>query len=321
MSDDLLGYLFDTLDLEEQKAIEERLEREPALRAELERLRQLTCPLATDDIIEPPLGLAARTVEAIQRGEPIQPIPLTASIPTTREWPESAPRMRAVDFVVAASVLGIAAMLVFPAIASLRGDQARILCTEQLRKVGVALAMYAQQESEQLPFVAPSGPTNNAGIFALSLKARELVTDPRTFLCPAAANGIVLLPEPLKYLSDNSAFDRERIRMYMSGSYGYMLGYHANGIHQGFARASDNHPVVADRPPRSDEVHFVNSPNHQDTGQNVLYADGSVRWLPSRIVVYDDIFRNRNCEVAAGVDASDVVIGASEATPYPNIQL
>ena len=72
---------------------------------------------------------------------------------------------------------------------------------------------------------------------------------------------------------------------------------------------------MADALGRSD-LH-ANSDNHGRRGQNVLFVGGAVRWCVTRDVgpSCDDIFLNRNNEVAAGLCHEDVVLGAGDASP------
>src|SRR5436309_9956542 len=74
-------------------------------------------------------------------------------------------------------------------------------------------------------------------------------------------------------------------------------------------------PILADRPPSDGTP--GNSPNHGGAGQNVLFLDGHVRFVPGRTIgdPDDDIFLNRANTVAAGVDNRDVVLGASASRP------
>ena len=81
---------------------------------------------------------------------------------------------------------------------------------------------------------------------------------------------------------------------------------------------------MADRPPfkegetggRSD----VNSLNHDGTGQNVLFVDGSVTFCKTTAIGIDRdaIYVNRKNEIAAGTDSKDTVLGASWASPSSN---
>lgn len=311
MDEDLVGYVLDSLEPKEQERIEELLDADPALQAEVARLRQLLLPLAADDSIEPPPGLAADTFQIIQQSRRNSTLS-----DTQREWAPSTTRLRPVDFIVAATILLMVSMLVLPAIARLRGDQQRIMCSDHLRRIGTALAMYVDQEGS-LPFVDAHSAMNNAGSFAVQLKAKGLIDSGSSFICPSANNAVYLIPEPEQYAAalDNPA-RIANFRRYMSGSYGYRMGYEADGQYHGNDAASSRQALVSDRPPRVEEVRFVNSPNHDGRGQNVLYADGAVRWLPTRIYGQDDLFLNLKGQVGVGIGPNDTVIGASESTPY-----
>jgi hypothetical protein len=312
VNDDLLGYLFDALEPEETAALEKRLDEDPELRARLESLRRLTIPLSDDDNIPPPEGLAGRAVSALFCQPTSVAVPQIAPVV---EWDGPAPhRWRAIDLAVASAILIVAASLALPAIAGMRGDQARVLCANQLRNVGIALHIYSQQEKGMLPPVDPCGPLNNAGSFAVALMTKELLKGPEDLLCPGANSGIVRVPTVNQFLA--AMEDKTRLdafRVYMGGSYGYTLGFRDPDRKNGFMLDSPYRPVVADRPARGDETMFTNSPNHGDRGQNVLFLDGGVRWHIIPMIGNDEIYRNRNSEVGSGLDRHDFVIGASEA--------
>jgi prepilin-type processing-associated H-X9-DG protein len=116
-----------------------------------------------------------------------------------------------------------------------------------------------------------------------------------------------------------SEADFDRCAPVLALCYAYSLGYrgpdgtlHGPGDH---AQASFSQtPIMADSPPA--EGVLSNSINHGGSGQNVLFADGHVTFLPKRTLgAGDDIFVNRDGQVAAGVDASDIVLGHSGARP------
>ncbi|MFO0944640.1 MAG: hypothetical protein U1D30_01645 [Planctomycetota bacterium] len=311
--DDLIGYVFDALEPAEQERIEAKIASDPELAKKVDELRRMVIPLAADDVIVPADDLAARTIERIANHDSRRP-----TVRPITEWGGGNVTIRPLDFIVAATLFGVAALLAIPALIQLRGDQERILCAEQFRRLGVALAMYAEQEHNQLPFVAESGPMNNAGVFAIQLKERELLPDAKALVCPGANNSVVMVPDPKKWIDSSLPhFERDHFRRYMGGSYGYLLGYQDSGKHLGFSVQSTSQPVMSDRPPRAEEeIQFVNSPNHANRGQNVLYADGSVRWLPRPQYGKDQLFRNDNGDVGAGLHCTDAVIGVSESTPY-----
>ena len=64
------------------------------------------------------------------------------------------------------------------------------------------------------------------------------------------------------------------------------------------------------------------SANHGGRGQNVLFEDGSIRFIrhvPDPPHLPDDPFHNLDGEVAAGRAFDDAVIGASSDRPIPQI--
>lgn len=324
MKDDLIGYLLDALEPSEQDRIERRIDEEPRAREELERLRAAIVPLAWDDAIEPPAGLAARTLSAIETvAGATAAAPGAGLPPPVRDVASGPNRFRAIDVITAGGVIAAALVLILPAISNLRVDQDRIVCAERLRSLGVALAMYADVERGRLPFVSPAGPMNNAGIFSVMLKARDLLPTARSLVCPSANNLVVSVPSVEQYLGGQSnPHVNDRYRRLMAGSYSYPVGYQEDGRHEGVLRGDGYLPVLADRPARPGEATALlkgNSPNHGGRGQNVLYADGRVRWLPTPMAGKDNIFLNDACMVGAGNGPGDAVLGVSEATPYPTI--
>jgi prepilin-type processing-associated H-X9-DG protein len=118
----------------------------------------------------------------------------------------------------------------------------------------------------------------------------------------------------LRAMSDE---DFEQRSPTLTMCYAYSLGYRdpvggqcAPGVIKG---SWSQTPIMADRPPA--EGLLLNSINHGGTGQNVLFADGSVQFLANRTRGGDDIFINRAGRVAAGLDAADIVLGYSAARP------
>jgi hypothetical protein len=314
MSDeDLLGYLFDAVEPSDSERIERELEKDPLARARLEELRRVNRLLAEDDNIDPPIGLAANALNLVQRHM------VAADRAATREWSEPVSRMRAVDFAVVSSILGLAAVLVFPAIATLRGDQARLTCADGMRALGVALNVYSKTENGQLPFVDQKGPLSNAGSYSVALKERELIPNLRHLICPGSNIGVVMVPtfEELQRAANDP--DRMKtLKRYMGGSYGYLMGYQDAAGYHGRTLSKDALPILSDRPPRGEEMlGSPNSPNHGYAGQNVLFADGGVRWLPGPTWHSENFFQNNYGRMAAGMNLNDLVIGASDDSPHP----
>jgi prepilin-type processing-associated H-X9-DG protein len=80
----------------------------------------------------------------------------------------------------------------------------------------------------------------------------------------------------------------------------------------------DRVPIMADCPPFDGRGRggAGNSRAHGGTGQNVLFIDGSVRFVTSRQVTPgDDMYLNFDDRILAGVREGDTVLAASDASP------
>jgi len=121
--------------------------------------------------------------------------------------------------------------------------------------------------------------------------------------------------EKLRGLKDDE-FDQE-VADKLLGSYAYSLGYRdAAGQYHSLRREGNEHlPIMADRPPPDPSA--GNSPNHGGQGQNVLFIGGDVKFLIEPTIHDDHIYLNQEKKVAAGVNESDIVLGASKARPNP----
>jgi hypothetical protein len=76
-----------------------------------------------------------------------------------------------------------------------------------------------------------------------------------------------------------------------------------------------NHVLLGDAP--QDGRPGRTSANHAGRGQTYLYEDGRVDWRTALPEIGDDPFYNRHGDVAAGLDETDIVLGASGDRPLP----
>jgi prepilin-type processing-associated H-X9-DG protein len=174
---------------------------------------------------------------------------------------------------------------------------------------------YRDQHGKLPEFVG--GPRNVAGMVAPVLKEAGVL--PATFSVNCPGNGGF---QPCSYTQGElqtlpvERFVQEAPKLLTS--YAYSLGYRdPDGAWHAVARPDDQGeamvPLMADTPPAGAAP--GNSLNHGGRGQNVLYLDGHVRFLPQRKVAGDDLFLNRANRVAAGLDSSDAVLGYSASRP------
>src|SRR5689334_14479005 len=109
MDADLIGYLLNALEPEEQRRVAAHLAANPEARARLEALNRSLTPLRADaEDFDPPPGLAGRTLARVAgpacRGLPRAPRPLGRAAAGRPTW-------RRADALVAAAVLLVAAGL------------------------------------------------------------------------------------------------------------------------------------------------------------------------------------------------------------------
>jgi hypothetical protein len=320
----LLGYVLGALDQHEVVAAEELLLLRPELHDELDRLRELLDPL--DDIPndeEPPANLAERTCNLVEfhaRREdeslPLEPTtqsPARSIVLTGEGSPWSS-----MDMFVAIGICLTLAFLFFPALAASR-DQARTMqCQNQLSHLGLALNMYYDRFGTY-PAIPADGDLSFAGIFASSLRQTGLLEDDTDLLCPASPmaesferwSGVHTVEE---YSDPNSKVNLTELRQ-SGGSYAYCLGVFDDGQY--------GTPEQNDRPTFAllGDGSWTNRDGrygHGKNGQNLLYLDGSVRWVHTVGLDYlpDHPYRNLRGQVSAGLTPDDAVLGDSTMAPF-----
>ena len=315
MREDLVGYLVGALDRDAANEVEKQLSDDPSLRGELDRIGMAMRPLAADPDVDPPVGLAERTIRRVMWLR--QPEPWSA--PPATSW-------RLTDLAVAASILLAISVIILPAINESRQKRQIVECGNNLRTLGVALASYAEKFNGYLPFHSTSGPYGVAGIQAALLLDAQMVTDRSTFVCPSSGDnvaGIYSFSELRQFEND---MDRLNSMLWTSGgSYGTLLGYKETGQYRAPHRDRiGGQSMAVDRGRRVSEgdVGHSNSPNHGGHGQNALGRDGSVRFFchPKECPGCDYFYVSVRNIVEPGWNVSDLVFGSSEARLSPDDQ-
>jgi hypothetical protein len=315
----LLGYLLGALERTELEQVEAELAHNPKLRDELRRLERCVgaVGLAEDpQAFDPPPGLALATCQYV-RLHADQVLRPAGSI-----WELNHRRLTLADVITAAAIMLAAVTLFLPALSHSRFQSQIASCQNHLRQIGMALHEFSDlQPDGSYPAIEGEGSRSVAGVYAPTLVGNRLVDDQRVFGCPtsprANAGRALHVPTP----EELSALEGQALAMAqqtMGGDYGYNMGYTENGnlVTPSNARRSD-YALLADAP--SDDQPGRRSPNHGGVGQNVLYEDGHAQFLrgqpwPRTI---DDPFHNLAGEVAAGLSATDHVLGASGDRPLP----
>lgn len=337
---DLLAYLLRGLEDTESESVEAALENDPTHRQRLVMIRRFLAPLEADaEPPTPPPDLYIRTLRKVaalrsRQNAADSPSPRKAPQRTT-VWPLSSAtpegaavgktRWRRVDVFVAAAVLFIIGLLLPYGLLYLRREQGISACADNLRRWHIAFRDYESRHDGYPPVVPHNAPFNFAGIYSVKLRSEAAWQTGASINCPAnVPPEHHVAPPTEEELKTRIANGDDSWVTIVGGCYAYSLGYWARRgseltIEQVNLKLSSPSmiPLLADRPARPKDPGYMplaNSPNHAYRGQNVLFLDGSVRFLRCRALPVgdDDIYLNKNKELAPGLDPLDAVLAPSE---------
>jgi hypothetical protein len=323
MENDYLGYLLNAIEPHARRELEADLGTNPEAQVCLESVRQALAPLALDRSLDPPPGLAQRTLAHVFAS------PAAAAMAASLEpriprfsWPGRRMLELAVAAVCLLTITGLGAVW----IARMRGHFTvepgavqMVECKSNLQKLMLPLRSFADLHHGEFPNVAAAAasPRNVVALVFPMMQEAKLLTAEAKLGCPLACSST----RPAS-LGEIKAMDSDAFLAWADGmqhSYAYSLGYRSNdkivGMRLDQGKPTSMMPVMADSPPA--DALRGNSLDHNGKGQHVLYADGHVTFCPTRDVGFqqDDIYLNRAHKVAAGVDWSDTVLASGRVTP------
>jgi hypothetical protein len=191
-------------------------------------------------------------------------------------------------------------------------------CKNNLREFHGALTTYWDQHRKYPDVAQEPSPRNVAGMVVPILNDAGTLPSSASVRCPGIGSPVPC-QNSLASLRTMSADEFQLFSPGLSLCYAYSLGHRDEAGHYhppgDLPKGSwSQTPIMGDRPPV--EGTPGNSMNHGCTGQNVLFADGRVQFMPTRMFGgADDIYLNSEGNLAAGRGPGDVVLGPSAARP------
>lgn len=205
MREQLLGYLLSALDPHEMRAIDQRLQSDPQLQAELAQMQRLLSDfdqaVGQQALVDLPAGLTAKTLAQIGQQPPptlaaaegtSPPAPVTLA-DSRRHWfssagdqplPPAGKRSRS-DWIVSVVTIASLVALALPMIAGYRSEARKTVCQNNLRQLGMSFSDFVLRRGDtRLPEVAESGREAFSGIYEVRLADAGLMHDPNLRWCP-----------------------------------------------------------------------------------------------------------------------------------------
>ncbi len=357
MHEDLLGYLLGALEPDEMQRVSDWLRDNPEGREQLAEIQRCLEPLEQcDDVVDgpdfdgPSEDLLARTLAAIPDGippmgeasdgpaRPPAPVMLT-DVDLSGEAGAGGNRWNMMDSI--GGLLSVATLLalLLPTIAAGRFEARKVACEDRLRRNWNALMQYVyRSEHGRLPEVAESGPEAFAGMFAVRLADAGLLDEPELRWCPSAdlpaisPVGDSTLAEPtsvalstlpsVQSLHQMSVNELKQVQQLAGGHYAYTLGVIGD---QGFSsprfEARASFAVMSDAPlgpaSHADDPGKLRF-SHSGQGINVLYEDGSIRFIRAEALdsMPDHPLFNHLGASEAGVNIDDASLSPSWRPPF-----
>ncbi|WP_347275171.1 DUF1559 domain-containing protein [Candidatus Kuenenia sp.] len=191
--------------------------------------------------------------------------------------PRSISGFTLIELLVVIAIIGILASILLPVLGKARESARKTQCASNLKHIGLALRMYANDQEGAFP---AGGST---GMESLGALYNKYISERKIFRCPSdssvsEANNLNLTAVS-DILSPNTSFTTA------SCSYGY------DDTH-----ILDDDPGVIIAADAQGTSTTGLSDNHNETGQNVLYLDGHVEWKGTTTCgyyngsTYDDIY-------------------------------
>lgn len=308
---ELIGFVLGTLSEDERAEFEAKLYSQPELRGQVEALRRRLAPLAAWQVEEPPADLADRIMARVATTTPLKYVAERVTMPPEREPSAASRRPFATlnELVALAACLAIIVGIMFPGVTRRNHVAVQARCAQNLAAVAGGFGQYAAMFGGQPRVYMP--PPNNfirrpmRNHMAPVIQIRLIV--PAQLVCPTQTGEI---PTEEEVRQNVGAFlNNVHFRFYSVQN--------PNGPATSVANPSAM-PMLADPNPMFTGGRYVpkqadaNSYAHRGRGQNTLFQDGSVQFLPTPVIgnPSDNIWRAEDIDNYTGTETPSAATDA-----------
>jgi hypothetical protein len=217
---------------------------------------------------------------------------------------------------IAASILLLAGILI-PTFGYARQKYFQQKCQASMSNIFVGYRNYVKDHDDKAPAVAKAAGAHwdTANMYLL---VKNRYVEPAKFICPSARNSKMDNAEYKTYMAEYGTYNDFPNRTYVSYSFAIRCPKATgNGLICRGVLMADRNPVFEELSKDNSgtivivlkkEQLNVNSNNHKNWGQNILFGDGRVEFYKTRFIGTDDIFTLQDTDIYKGNETPSCTI-------------